>query len=184
MAYATPADYRDRFGTSTTSGLYTDGHLQDVLDLTAELLEQELYRSFGVDAAEADHEFVYDGDPFIVPDFAEVSAIDPAGSERRFQRKREPYPYNVIVFDDRTAPRMGDTVTITGKRGWSEVPAAIKQLNIELAGLWLLDGDRVRNQIELGDSPQALTRSAREMIGRVEQAYKFPMEGYGVAQEA
>ena len=184
MAYATAAEYRSHFSINATTGRYTDAALGDALTLASDVIDRELFRTFGIDSDEDDHEFVYDGEPFIVPDFAEVSAVDPDGTHRRFKRRSAEWPYNLVTWDADDRPARGDTVTITGKRGWSDVPTAIKMLTLEMAALWLLDGDRSRSQVAVVDEVETLTAAASGMLNRVRRAYEFPMQGYGVAAEA
>ena len=183
MSYATPAEYRARFGIpdDTTNAKYANARIQPALDLASTRIDRFTGRHFMAQSSD-EHRFIYDGSPFLIPDFSSITAIDPSGTAARQKRTPPDWPYNMVRFDRDSCPALGEVVTITGRQGWATVPAGIQQATIELAALWLLDGDRTHNQISLGETVQNLTREARSLLQ--ETIADFKRNTYYIAEEA
>lgn len=184
MSYNTVADYKRNREKSRNEGSDSDVDIQRALDSAQELIHSSLQRHFQT-TPEGDYEYVYNGEPFLIPDFSTISSVEPQGSERRLRGKPGHFPYNRIRFVNR--PMRGDTVRVKGKRGWAAVPSAILEAELDLAAIIRVEGPRSKGQVTTltpdgGTSITSTSRDSRQILADLMREYKW--EPFYEAEEA
>ena len=122
--------------------------------------------------------YVYGEFRIPVDDFAEISAvtidgtaqmlntdywpISSHGFELSQERTRTRWPIDYLEFEHVLAG--GTEIIVTGRRGWEDVPNAVKLATVEYAAMWRLSSPRAWRQGGLEGSTRNVAKDAANII--------------------
>lgn len=185
-AYATPVEYRHQTDKSDSGDDLT---LARDLEAVSRYLDRELHRPNGFyqEAGDRIYRLAMPCRELLVDDVVSVSAIaiDSArdGSYAtavtgydlepfNASSGSEPRPYYVIERMDAYWPA-GQRIKVTGVWGWPAVPAAIKDVTIELTAIWRDESARATGRLNEVDQLVPLSPIAQGLVRRIKDAYRL-----------